>query len=84
MARRKPEAHVEPRMWNKGQVAARLGKGGSWFDKYYPELQALGFPAKDELFDAWDAHAVERWLDLRHGLDAGKDDYDRQIMEAMG
>lgn len=56
------------RWWNSIQVAARLGRKDSWFNKYRAELEAQGFPKQDPLFKMWDSVAIERWIDQRSGI----------------
>jgi predicted DNA-binding transcriptional regulator AlpA len=57
-----------PRLLSAPRLAAYLGRSPSWLYEHLPELRARGFPAKVEVFDAWDRRAVDAWLDRRSGL----------------
>jgi len=43
----------DPRILNKKQLAARLGKGDTWLNDHMDELVAKGFPLRDPLLDGW-------------------------------
>ncbi len=68
MTRPRPKFLPTPRVWNAEQVACRLGGGESWFYEHRPELEAKGFPRKDDVLNGWDSHAIEQWLDDRGGI----------------
>lgn len=65
MTHSKPKFQPEPRIISADQVAARLGKGTTWFHAHLCQLSAQGFPARDPLLGGWDAKAIERWWDKR-------------------
>lgn len=69
MTRAKKPYSPAPRIRNKIQIAARLGWSESTFDSRREQLEALGFPPRDELLSGWDTDAIEAWLDRRAGLD---------------
>ena len=70
MTRKTTKFMPPPRLWNKGQVLARIGHSDTWFDQHKTELEKDGFPKPDPLFKKWDADRLERWLDVRSGLAA--------------
>jgi hypothetical protein len=43
------------------------GFSSSWFRKNRKDLEAEGFPLKDELLGGWHKPAVQAWLDRRSG-----------------
>ena len=73
MSRSKPKFQPEPRIFTADQVAARLGKGTTWFHEHLRQLSAQGFPNRDPLLKGWDSKAIEIWLDKR-GLDVEDQD----------
>jgi len=82
MTHSKPKFQPEPRIFTAVQVAARLGKGETWFYEHRRQLSAQGFPNRDPLLKGWDAKAIEIWLDKR-GLDVEDRDDDNPFDELM-
>ena len=56
-------------MFNATQVAARLGISVSTFKNRLKIYEAIGFPRYDDVQGGWDSNAIERWLDMRSGID---------------
>ena len=70
LTRPRPSYTPTPRIWDDFQVAARFGKGETWFDKHRDELEAQGFPQYDDFLGGRDADAIELWFDRRSGIAA--------------
>ena len=87
MPRARHRPAIAPRMLSAPQVAAYLGRSGSWFLEHRRELEAAaGFPGPVAPLGLWDRHAIDRWLDERSGLldrsEMPADAYDADWLEA--
>lgn len=72
MARPRLKYLPEPRILRSSyQVATYLGHGEQWFADWRAQLEAEGFPQRDELLGGWDREAIDVWLDARAGIGSG-------------
>jgi predicted DNA-binding transcriptional regulator AlpA len=63
-------------------VAALLDHSAGWFYANKPDLEAAGFPKKDDLLGGWNRLAVEQWLAKRSGVGNSTTAEDRLIERA--
>jgi predicted DNA-binding transcriptional regulator AlpA len=57
------------RILDAAGVAGLFGKSRAWFYGRRTQLEARGFPRRDQLMGGWDAEAVHRWIDRQSGSD---------------
>jgi len=61
-----PKIHT--RFVDRAGVAEWFGKSESWFDSKRQELEAAGFPRRDDIVGAWDVQAMDAWADRRSAI----------------
>ena len=85
MSMPKHRALIAPRVMNKTDTAAYIGRSATWFGENLPRLYAGGFPKPLPLLDQWDRNAVDRWLDRLGGAPAtDRDESDAWLRAANG